>query len=75
MTIAYNFMSLFKQLIIRSEVRHRLKTLRYKILFIPAIIECSGNKTIVKMALHINQRSWIRKLCDKIEQFDSFYSS
>jgi hypothetical protein len=48
MAVAYNFMSLFKQLIIGGEVRNRLKTLRYRILVIPDVIECSGNKTIVK---------------------------
>ncbi|MDR0414574.1 MAG: hypothetical protein LBH84_04070 [Prevotellaceae bacterium] len=67
MTIAYNFMSMFKQIAIGGEVRNRLKTLRHKILAIPAIIECAADKTIVKMALHINRRSWIRKLCDNIE--------
>jgi len=39
MTIAYNFLSLFKQLIIAGNVRNRLKTLRHKILAIPAIVE------------------------------------
>jgi hypothetical protein len=40
-------MSLFKQVIIGGEVRNQLKTLRHKILAIPAIIECSADKTIV----------------------------
>jgi hypothetical protein len=62
MTIAYNFMSLFKQVIIGGEVRNRLKTLRHKILAIPAIIGCSADKTIVKMALHINRRNWMRNI-------------
>lgn len=39
MTIAYNFMSLFKQFIINDKVRNRLSTLRYKMLAIPAYIE------------------------------------
>jgi hypothetical protein len=74
MTIAYNFMSLFKQTVIGGEVRNRLKTLRHKILAIPAIIECAADKTIVKMALHINRRNWMRKLCDNIELFYPDYS-
>jgi hypothetical protein len=74
MTIAYSFMSLFKQVIIGGEVRNRLKTLRHKIVAIPAISECSADKTIVKMALHINRRNWLRKLCDNIELFYPDYS-
>jgi hypothetical protein len=68
MTIAYNFLSLFKQLIIGGNVRNRLKTLRHKILAIPAIVEQSKDKIIVKMALHMNRRAWINKLCLQIEK-------
>jgi len=70
MTVAYNFLSLFKQLIVGGNVRNRLKTLRHKILAIPAIVERSNDKTIVKMALHMNRRAWIDKLC---RQIDSAY--
>jgi hypothetical protein len=34
---------------------------------IPSIIEQSENKVVVNMALRINRRNWIRKLCDHIE--------
>lgn len=69
MTIAYNFMSLVKQVIIGGNVRHRLSTLRYKVLAIPSSIENANNKLIVNMALQMNRRLWIRKLWDKIENF------
>jgi hypothetical protein len=68
MTVAYNFMSLFKQIIIGETVRNRLKTLRMKILAIPAIVERSNDKTLVKMALHMNRRAWINKLCRQIDE-------
>lgn len=67
MTIAYNFMSLFKQIIVGGNVRNRLSTLRYKILAIPATIECSNNKVIVNMALQMNRRTWIKKLWDETD--------
>jgi hypothetical protein len=67
MTVAYNFLSLFKQVIIGGDVRNRLKTLRNKMLAIPAIIERNEDKTIVNLALHITRRSWITKICDRIE--------
>jgi len=67
MTVAYKFLSLFKQLIIGGNVRNRLKTLRLKILAIPAVVEHSNDKTIVKMAIHMNRRGWISKLCKQID--------
>ena len=68
MTIAYNFLSLFKQMIMDGNVRNRLKTLRNKVLAIPAIVEHSGGKTVVKMALHMNRREWMTKLCTRIDE-------
>jgi hypothetical protein len=69
MTVAYNFLSLFKQVLIGGDVRNHLKTLRHKMLAIPAIIENNQDKTILKLALHIDRRSWILKLCNSIENF------
>jgi hypothetical protein len=70
MSVAYNFLSLFKQVIIGGDVRNRLKTLRHKMLAIPAIIENHKDKTVVKLALHINRRNWINKLCTRIEDWE-----
>lgn len=70
MTIAYNFMSLFKQVIINEKNRNRLSTLRYKMLAIPAFIEQSKNKMIVKLALQMNRRVWIQNLWNKTLEFD-----
>ena len=75
MTIAYNFMSLFKQVIINDKVRNRLSTLRYKMLAIPAYIEEHSNKVIVKMALQMNRRAWIRKLWEKSTNFQFDFST
>lgn len=75
MTIAYNFMSLFKQIIINEKVRNRLSTIRYKILAIPASIEQHSDKVIVKMALQMNRRAWIRKLWEKSVCFEFDISS
>lgn len=64
MTIAYNFMSLFRQMVIPQKVRHRLSTLRYKVLAIPALIEKKGKRSVIKMALQMKRRLWIRRLWD-----------
>ena len=70
MTIAYNFMSLFKQFVINEKVRNRLSTLRYKLLAIPAYIDESTDKVIVKMALQMKRRAWIKKLWEKSSNFE-----
>jgi hypothetical protein len=74
MRVAYNFPSLFKQLIIGGDVRNRLKTLRYKMPAIPSIIERSENKVIVCMAIQMNRQNWIRKLCERIQKNYPEYS-
>jgi hypothetical protein len=68
MTIACNFPSLFKQVIAGGNVRHRLRTLRHKMLAIPAVVEQANDRTIVKMALHMKRRAWIDKLCQHIDE-------
>ncbi|MFA5657627.1 MAG: IS1380 family transposase [Dysgonamonadaceae bacterium] len=70
MTIAYNFMSLFRQFIINEKVRNRLSTLRYKLLAIPAYIDEYSDKVVIKMALQMNRRAWIRKLWEKSSNFE-----
>ena len=66
-TVAYNFLSLFKQLIMGGKVRNRLQTLRHKMLAIPAIVEQTNDKTIIKMALHMSRRTWMNKLWQRVD--------
>jgi hypothetical protein len=68
MTIAYNFMSLFKQLVIGGKTINRLSTIRYKLLAIPSTIEESGNRLIITMALQMQRRAWIKKLWEAIDE-------
>lgn len=65
MTIAYNFMSLFRQVILSEKVKHRLSTLRYKLLAIPSMIEKNNNGLVLKMALQMKRRKWIQGLWEK----------
>ena len=34
---------------------------------IPAIVEQTTDKTIVKMALHVSKRTWMLRLCQREE--------
>lgn len=65
MSIAYNFMSLFRQVVIPEKVKNRLSTLRYKLLAIPSLIEKNAQSTIVKMAVQMRRRQWIQSLWDR----------
>jgi hypothetical protein len=65
MTMAYNFMSLFRQVISPEKVRHRLSTLRYKLLAIPSLIEKNAQGTIIKMAVQMRRRLWIQRLWER----------
>ena len=39
-------------------------------LAIPTVIEQSGDSIIVKMALQMNRRTWIKKLWEKSQVFE-----
>ncbi len=60
--VAYNLMSLFKQVIVQDKVRPTLKTLRYSCLGIGSYIVKNGSERILKMSLNMKRRSWITKL-------------
>jgi hypothetical protein len=60
--IAFNLMSLFKQVIIKDKIRPTLKTIRYSCLAIGSYITKNGRDRILKMSLNIKRRSWITRL-------------
>jgi hypothetical protein len=62
MTIAYNLVSLFRQVVMTEKVKHRLSTLRYKFLAIPSLIEKNRQNTVIKMAVQMKRRLWIHRL-------------
>ena len=71
--IAYNLMSLFKQIILQRKMRPMLKTIRYTCLNIPSYLVKNGNQTILKMALHMRRRSWILNLWARTDNIASPY--
>lgn len=60
--IAYNLMSLFKQIVVQEKVRSTLKTLRYRCLGVGSYIIKNGTQRILKMSVAMKRRSWITKL-------------
>ena len=56
--IAYNLMSLFKQVIVQTKVQPQLKTLRYKLFATASYITKNGNQRILNLAIAIKNRKW-----------------
>jgi len=68
--MAYNFISLFRHAIINSGQNHFLKTIRYKILSIPAYIEKKGDKRILRLVRTMNQRQAFLGLWRTADEFE-----
>jgi hypothetical protein len=60
--IAYNFISLFRQVIMNTKVHEQMKTLRYKVFAIGGYIIKNGNQRILKLSLAMKRREWFTGL-------------
>jgi hypothetical protein len=60
--MAYNFISLFRQVILNAKVHERMKTLRYKVFAIGGYIIKKGNQRILKLSLAMKRREWFTGL-------------
>ena len=56
--IAYNFISLFRQVVLNTKVHEQMKTLRYKVFAIGGYIIKKGNQRILKLSLAMKRREW-----------------
>ena len=77
--LAYNLMSLFRQVLIKSvitrqgvkvRVQHTLQTLRYKLFARPAYTTTQSRKPILNLALAMQKRAWMQGLWDEAVSFD-----
>jgi len=57
--IAYNLMSLFRQVILKQKVQHTLSTLRFKCFAIGSWIVKKGRKKVLKLAVVDKRRQWL----------------
>ncbi len=65
--IAYNLMSLFKQVIIPTKAKPMLKTIRYTTINVGAYLTKNGRDRILKMSLQMKRRKWIAELWKNID--------
>ncbi len=56
--MAYNLMSLFRQVVLKTPKQQQLKTLRYKIFARASYISKEGNKRILNLAVSMKNRKW-----------------
>jgi hypothetical protein len=76
--LAYNLMSLMRQVLLKNStvkhssntVQHTLQTLRYKLFAKPAYLTTESRKTILNLALAMQQRTWMQGLWDASNSFD-----
>jgi len=67
--MAYNLMSLLRQLILKSEVHNTMKTLRYRLLAIGSYIVKDGNSKILKLSLAMKRRQWFLGIWKNMDNF------
>jgi hypothetical protein len=60
--MAYNTMSLFRQVIINSETQQRLSVLKFKAFAIGAYLIKDGNDIVLKLSLALKRREWFTGL-------------
>ncbi len=68
--LAYNLMSLFRQVVLGSKVQPALKTLRYKVFAVGGYLTKNGNARVLKLSLAMRRREWFTGLWDKSLAFD-----
>jgi hypothetical protein len=75
--LAYNFMSLFRQIALRhslvsggKDVQHTLNTLRLKLFAKAGYVGTEGRKQVLKLAVAMRQRQWFEGVWDKSKSFD-----
>ena len=66
--MAYNLMSLFRQLTHRNQAQRKLSTLRFNCFAVGSWISNNGNKQILKMSVPLKRRQWFDGLFGAIKE-------
>ncbi|HLL42301.1 MAG TPA: IS1380 family transposase [Segetibacter sp.] len=71
--IAYNLISLFRQVVLQTKTQATLSTLRVQCFALGSWVAKHAGKTVLKMSVAIKRRSWLDGLFGKIEQLKNTY--
>lgn len=69
--MAYNFTSLFRQMVLHTPVHEQMKTLRYRVFNIGGYIVKNGNQSILKLSLSMKRREWFTGLWMQSNSFST----
>ena len=67
--LAYNLMSLFRQVVLSTAKQQQMKTLRYRIFASSGYIVHRGNLRILKLSIAMKRRKWFLGLFSKVSSF------
>jgi len=67
---AYNLMAIFRLFVLKSEIQHKLSTLRYKIFAIGAFFQKNNGTYVLNIALAKQRRKWFIGLWNNSNQVD-----
>ncbi|MFN8879372.1 MAG: hypothetical protein ACK5V5_02895, partial [Cyclobacteriaceae bacterium] len=67
--MAYNFISLFRQVVLGQKIHQQMKTLRYNVFAIGGYIVKNGNQIILKLSLAMKRREWFTGLWMNVNSF------
>jgi len=67
--MAYNLMSLFRQVILRTKIQNQLKTLRYKVFAVGSYLTKDENTKILKLSLAMRRRESFIGLWERSQSF------
>jgi hypothetical protein len=65
--LAYNVMSLFKQQVMQSRVRHQLSTIRFQCIAIGSYLTRNGRNKVLKLAAEGKRRHYLEHVFDNVE--------
>ena len=71
--IAFNVMTIFKQMVMKSPVNHRLSTVRFQCIAIGSYLVESGRKKILKLAAAGKRRHFLEHLFENVEKIKPPY--
>ena len=72
--IAYNLISLFRQVVLQTKTQATLGTIRVQCFALGSWVVKHAGKTTLKMSVALKRRSWLDGLFAKIEQIKTPYS-
>jgi hypothetical protein len=73
--VAYNLMSLFRQMVLQDKTQATLNTLKFKCFALGSWIVKSSKEKVLRISTAGRKRLWLEGLFSKVSQLSPSYSS